>query len=308
MGPLATRAAVSSALIAVLVALPTAAATTVAPVVMHAPYAGTTTTTSRWNYSGGCGTSDLTTPPRFSPTSGVLSTSVVTTARTCFRSPLGAYQYSYGSAYSATQLILPFNVSSGGIHDLAENWTINLAAKGGLTVGGCPSKNITWNPQPWTSSYGYCMSNREFQFSLQSQILDTSDPNWDTRQNSTQSFVSLDYMSSWQNYTYCSNPPSWPAPTCTNTTGAWFGNSTPSYNVAGPSRLTWNGVAHLVLWTNASNMSSKDHFEVVTILKVYADSYTMVYNLRGFWSARVGAYIDLASGGHGARMTAVTVS
>jgi hypothetical protein len=298
---------VSVGIVAVLLTLPSASgflpgtSATAKP-----PYSGATATFASSGGGTACARGLVKSAPQWSPTTGRAKTGLRVSDHICHT--VNGSAESDSSAFSSFRVSVPIHLAKSGAHGIREVWTLRLNTTSVFTTSGCPAKNISFDPnQP--EVFSGCADRNTLFFSIQSEVVDLNNSSWSQRwQDSNQSFFSYTNLTGWQNTTDCGVSDDQSNGGCVNTTGRYQNPYSTSFNVAGFARFTPSGQTHLVLWSNASNMSQRDSFVVVTTLNVEVRSDLSTFILVGHWKASASASLDMGTSGFGAWLDSIVVT
>jgi hypothetical protein len=270
------------------------------------PFPGATAVFTNYTYASNCSRGLLLVPPQWSSSTGRAVAEVKALSHFCH--PINGSEGSDAGAASALRITVPFLVTTSGSHHVSENWTLRLNSTSVFTASGCPAKNISFDPNQSYES-AICQDQNTLEFSIQSQFVDLNNSSWTHHAQSFNApFFDYTDWNGWQNTTSCGWSPGGPPPGCINSTGRYTTLSTPSGYVSGVSHFTMNGVTHLSVWADLTNMSQRDHFTVITILNLYVDSELGTWNIRGYWNASTRCSIDMGSPGLGAWLKSLSIS
>lgn len=298
-----TPVGIALAVSTVVLLLSAGATAGVAPVVvLGAPYTGTVSSPTYSNFVNGCASGKVTALPKWSATTGAVTTGDFGAAKPCPKSVSGTGAYSTGQGSSGVQFAVPFKVSSNGNHGITSNWTFTLTTSVSSTVGGCPAKKINYFPPLYASDRGQCSDGTFVFFNVNSYLVDLNNASW-YQYNS--SIVLIYNESGWENYTSCYN---YGTPSCYNFTGPFGYAWNSQYNVVGFAGFKWTGTTTATFWTNGTAMKSGHRYALVVNLSFFAESFAIAYGLAKPWSASAVASLNMATLGNGATLNSITIT
>jgi hypothetical protein len=293
---------VSAVLVALLLAGPVGAGTlhsltTYLPAYRHSQGQSLIAATSY-----GCGTAKGA-RSAWHPTTGIVTISDATSARTCGRTlgPVGGSSFAEQS--DGTGITLPFRVSSSGNHSISTQVTVSIASTWRINVSSYScAKSISFRPPPNSSSYGICEAGTFGSFQLVTEVVDLNDPNWSLFNSS---YVDVFNNSDFQNTTLCYH---YRTLTCTNTSGYSYVSRTWSLHAGGLSTWNWNGITSFTLWSNSTAMLKGHHYLLMLRFYVVSASFTNKLKVVGPWTGSASSDLNMGGFGNGATITSVTIA
>ena len=282
-----------------MVLSPAGASAVHAKVTLSAPYKGSLGSGNQYTSVQGCASGKVTSPPKWSGTSGTISMSEMAKSATCAKVVGSVGSYSSAYADSGMAVVIPFKVSSNGAHSVSTTLNVNLASAFSSAWANCPTSKVSYPPPTNSYGYSYCEVGTDYSVYTSISVQDLNNNSW---------YGNYSYMDSyndsyWENYTYCYN---YGTPSCSNHTGSGGYAYTFSWNEQGAFAV--NGASTLTFWTNGTNMVRTHHYVVYISISTNIGDYADQYNLAGHWLASASASMNLATLGNGAKVGSVVVT
>lgn len=261
------------------------------------PFSGTQNVTGYANSAIACASAKTGTG-KWSAGAGIIRDRMYDSARACN----GIYGGGSASSSVTIDVEIPFKVALSGNHTVASNWALDLGTINALTSSGCPAKKVIYYPPKNSYSNGGCFDSTYIEMFIGTALFDAVNSSW---QNYNFSYADVYNFSNWQNYTYCGN---YNVRTCLNQTYATFNAADYGSNDPGMSSFTWNGLTRFTLWSNATNMTAGDKFEMVIQLHFWSTVSVDMFDLKTPWLAAATTQINLATLGTGLRLNSIRIA
>ena len=267
-----------AALVAMLFVTSVAAGAT-----LVAPYKGAVLTNYNSNNTGGCAAIGKNLAmAAWSPMTGAGHFAEVAGAKSCTKSLAGVGTGSNGGANGEFELAIPIKIATNGAHSVAATWSLSWASANVLTLGGvCPAPKLIHG-----NGSSYCSAYSDAYIYGYNYLIDTTNGTY---------FGSSTYWGGASNYTSMYNDTY-----CYSFTCSYYNSS---YGTPGSS----SGSISFTWWFNGT-MAKSHHYAVVAY--IYGSAYASIYGYPngGYPKSSASAMVNMATLGHGAKLTSITIT
>jgi len=269
--------------------------------VLKAPYKGTTNSPGWYAGVTNCGTTKGT-AAKWIPTTGAITTTAATTAKTCGKNIGYVGGSSYANWGGQVQVAIPIKVLTTANHSIGATISITLASVQTLAHGLCPSKFIHYPPALYSYESAGCGVSADVSVYVYTQLVDLSNSSW---YHHNYTYASVYNDSYWENYSSCYN---YGTPTCYNTSGNLSYHGGYGYNSPGAATCTLSGTCTFTQWTNSTApMPRTDRWAVVVYFSASAYSSAFYQNVAGPFVGSASASMNMATLGNGAKIASITI-